>query len=312
MVRSKLILSVEIFRTIVILRHFPTWMHAFLYRLLPSYWRSNAYIRSAKTLLGPRIDDLLRKGALESWTSDQHGDLNVLAWLADAAKGKDRDPDVLAHVEVLLALASVHTTLLRMVNVLYDLIANPNHLCELRAEIERARQSGWSSSSYDSLRKLDSVLRESQRMSPPTTLGMKRLFKTSYTFSNGIEVPKNAYVCLPTFSIENDAEHTTNPEIFDGLRSYRLRQRKEEAELHQFTSTESTVLNFGYGKSACPGRFFAGLMLKILFVKLLCEYEFDFGPGISRPKNLQLHEFLFPWPWDKILIRERRGETAPF
>ena len=305
-------MSDEVFRTIVILRHFPSWMHAFLYCLLPSYWRGNAYIRSAKALLGPKIDDLLRKGDFESWTPDQDGDTNVLAWLADAAKGKDRNPDVLAHVEVLLALASVHTTLLRMVNVMYDLTANPNLFSELRAEIERVRQSGWSSSSYSSLTKLDSVLRESQRMSPPTTLGMKRLFKRSYTFSNGIQVPKDAYVCLPTFSIENDAEHTADPETFDGLRSYRLRQRKGEADLHQFTSTEPTVLNFGYGKSACPGRFFAELILKMLFVKLLCEYDFDFGPGAGRPKNLQLHEFLFPWPWDKILIRERKGEHAPF
>lgn len=301
----------NLFRTIVILRHFPTWVHPFLYRLLPSFWRCNAYIRSAKALLGPKIDDLLRKGELKSWTPAQDDDSSVLAWLADAAKGKDRNPDVLAHVEVLLALASVHTTLLRMVNVLNDLIANPDHFSELRIEIDDVRQNGWNPSSYSSLRKLDSVLRESQRMSPPTTLGMKRLFKSSYTFSNGIEVPKDAYVCLPTFAIENDAEHTASPEIFDGLRSYRLRQRKEEADLHQFTSTEPTVLNFGYGKSACPGRFFAGLMLKIVFVKLLSEYEFSFPTGGGRPKNLQLHEFLFPWPWDKILIR-KRGETAPF
>lgn len=52
-------------------------------------------------------------------------DFNVISWLVDAAKGGDRDSDTLAHVEVILALESVHTTLFRMVNVLYDIADNP-------------------------------------------------------------------------------------------------------------------------------------------------------------------------------------------
>ena len=250
-----------------------------------------------------------------------------MAWLADTAKGRDRNPDTLAHVQVLLALASVHTTLLRMVNVLYDVTANPDLVKELQEEVRAETEGGrrWNETSYARLQKLDSVLRESQRMSPPTILGMKRIFRQSYTFSDGLYIPEGTYVCLPTYAIENDPARIPRPEAFDGLRSYRQRQEVHQSsatipssmngkgECHQFTSTEPTALNFGYGKSACPGRFFASLIIKILFVKLISEFEFKFLPGSGRPKNIMAHEFLFCWPWQKMLVRRRvEGESCPF
>ena len=308
------------FKTIVILRLLPTWLRPILCNLLPSYWQGQRYVRAAKKLLGPKISDLLEKSD-ESIPISEGENLNVLAWLAESAKGKDRNPETLAHVEVLLALASVHTTLLRMVNVLYDLTANPKLVTELQDEIEREtqREYTWSDTAYSHLEKLDSVLRESQRLSPPTILGMKRLFKEPYTFSNGLHICGGTYVCLPTFAIEND--HTPNPEVFDGLRSYRQRQELRTAnskarginEDHQFSSTDRTTLNFGYGKSACPGRFFASLVLKILFVKLLTEYDFQFHPSSrGRPKNIMAHEFLFCWPWQKMLVRRKKDGVSPF
>ena len=246
----------------------------------------------------------------------------MLAWLAELAKGGDRNPDTLAHVEVLLALASVHTTLLRMVNVLYDLTSHPQYLDEIRREIKEEVESkeGWTSTSYSRLHKLDSVLRESQRMSPPTTLGLKRLFIKPHTFQNGLHIPAGTYVCLPTFAIENDPQHTVDPENFDGLRSYRQKQLERSRNnisasstgKHEFSSIDRTILNFGYGKTACPGRFFASVIIKILFVKLLTEYEFSFLPGEGRPKNLMVHEFLFCWPWQKMLLRKRPVGECPF
>jgi cytochrome P450 len=298
---------------------FPSWTHPFLSLLLPSYWSGQGYLKSAKALLGPKLRELIHKNDEGSWSPEgNEEDFNVLAWLADTAKGGDRNPETLAHVEVLLALASVHTTLLRVVNVLYDLTANPECVDHLREEIESVWDAGWDESSYARLHKLDSVLRESQRMSPPTVLGLKRLFKQPYTFSTGLHIPQGTYVALPTMAIENDPDHTADPETFDGLRSYRLLQgeieggRGKESSNHQFSSFERTVLNFGYGKSACPGRYFASLIVKIVFVKLLTEYDFQFVPGTGRPKNYVVHEFLFPWPWEKILVKRRVNGACPF
>lgn len=285
---------------------------------LPPFWYCRRYLRTAKKLLGPRIQELLSENDAGRWApqDNKQEHVNVLSWLVGYARGKDRNPDTLAHVMVILALASVHTVLLRMVNVLYDLTANPDLLDELRAEIDSvaASSQGWSDSPYDKLPKLDSALTESQRTSPPTTTGLKRLFHAPYTFQGGLHIPRGTYVCMPTHAIENDPAHTADPEVFDGLRQYRLsmmHQGKGQKPL-DFTSPTSTVLNFGYGKAACPGRFFAGLELKMVLVKLLTEYEFKFLPGAGRPANMTAHEFLFTWPWTKMLVRRRQDGLCPF
>ncbi|KAI1373130.1 putative cytochrome P450 [Hypoxylon crocopeplum] len=312
----------NLFRTIVIVRLFPSWMHSFVCYLLPSFWNGQRYMRRAKRLLCPKIEELLRANDQGTWKPQPtEDDSNVLNWLVDTVKGRDRNAEIIAHVEVLLALAAVHTTLLRMVNVLYDITeAGPSLLAELRAEIEDvAKRSGkWDNSSYERLHKLDSVLSESQRMSPPTTLGMKRMFYQDYTFENGLHIPKGTYTAMPIYAIENDPEHTFNPESFDGLRNYRLMLKQQaidgddDTRPFRFSTPGRTVLNFGYGRHACPGRHFASLVLKILFVKLLTEYEFKFLPGSKRPQNLMAHEFLFTWPWDRMLMRKKSEGACPF
>ncbi|KAL4999866.1 cytochrome P450 [Aspergillus recurvatus] len=314
----------NLFRTIVVLRMFPRWTHPILSRCLPSFWAGNRYLQRAKEILGPTVDDLIRKNDAGLWTPDStENDFNVLCWLVEAARGADRNADTLVHIEVLLGLAAVHTTLLRMVNVLYEVTADRGLLEELVAEIQHVSctREDWDFGSYGELHKLDSVLRESQRLSPPTILGLKRLFLQPHTFSSGLSIPAGTYVALPVMAIENDPLHTENPQEFDGLRSYRAHQcssmetkspsQRQKSE-HQFSSIEKTVLGFGYGRTACPGRFFASLTLKMTFVKLLAEYEFQFLPGTGRPKNYLVHEFLFPWPWDKILVRRREGGVCPF
>lgn len=296
-----------------------------VFPLLPSYWKGQWYLRTAKQLLGPKLRELIKQSDAGVWEPKDNSadDLNILSWLASTAKGRDRDPDSISHVLVLVALASVHTTLLRMVNVVYDIVAaGPVLRDKLLDEIASVADDGWASGAYDELQCLDSVLCESQRLSPPTTLGMKRIFRSSYTFRDGTHVPAGTYVCMPIHAIENDAAHTAHPEDYDGLRSFRARGElrpsgdenadKLAAKEFQFSTPTRTALNFGYGKTACPGRFFASVVIKMVLVKLLTDYEFRFLPGTGRPKNLMVHEFLFPWPWQRMLVRRRKEGSCPF
>ncbi|KAK2604178.1 hypothetical protein N8I77_007129 [Diaporthe amygdali] len=309
----------NLFRTVVILRCFPTWMRPILSRFLPSYYRGWALLYSGKRLLGPRIQTLLDKNDRGVWQpSDENpDDLNVLSWLTSCAKGRDRRADMIGHVMVMVALAAVHTTLLRMVNVLYDVAAAPSDLKEqLLQEIASVARGGWhdNGNPYDALAKLDSVLRESQRISPPTTLGMKRLFKEPYRFQDGTQVEAGTYACMPVYAIENDPLTTPNPEEFDGLRAFRASREVDSDKSHQylFSSPGSDFLNFGYGKTACPGRFFASIAVKMVIVKALTDYEFKFLPHTQRPKNILMHEFLFTWPWTKMLVRRKKKGSCPF
>jgi cytochrome P450 len=312
----------NLFRTIVILRLLPQWIHPLACIFLPSFWKGRGWLRQGKRTLKPTIEHLLLQDLKSTPDSFDPDKSDVLHWLTELARGSDRNPDTIAHIEILLALASVHTTLLRMVNVLYDITADGGDLVgQLRDEIRRvaANSSSWSTGNpYGELRKLDSVMRESQRMSPPTTVGMKRLFRQDHTFSNGLSLSAGTYACMPTFAIENDPVNTPDPERFDGLRYYRAALLPEDkpgagghieadSREHLFSTPGKTALNFGYGKSACPGRFFASIIIKMLFYKLLTEYDVKFLPGQGRPSNIMLHEFLFCWPWQKMLISRRQN-----
>ncbi|KAJ5727075.1 cytochrome P450 [Penicillium malachiteum] len=273
-----------------------------------------------KGLLGPKFAVLIRRNDEGTWSpGETEEEFNVLSWMVEAAKGSDRNPEALAHAEVLLALASVHTILVRVVNVMYDLMSHPEYIEELREEIDHIQKAtSWDNpaQAYSQLHKLDSVIRESQRLSPPTILGMKRMFNQDYTFSTGLTIEKGTYAAIPVMAIENDPENTLNPSEYDGYRSYRKAQAAKEAGQkwsdYQFTSIDETTLNFGYGKTACPGRFFASLTVKMMMVKLLTDYDWRFKAGVDRPKNHLVHEFLFPWPWDKVQIRRREKPACPF
>jgi ent-kaurene oxidase len=236
---------------------------------------------------------------------------NALNWLVDIAEGSERTYARIAHTETVLSLAGIHTMLLRQLSVIYDLTAHPEYKDGLHEEIA-SLASRWDKSPYGELRKLDSFMRESQRLAPPTVLGLKRIMQQSYTLENGTHLPKGAYVCVAAHAIENDPKVFPEPEKFDGLRSFNMQGASTESRTNAFAATDTTVLGFGHGKTACPGRFFASLVIKMSIIKLITEYDFKFLPGQGRPKNWVAHEFLFASPWDKIYMKRKEKGTCPF
>lgn len=89
------------------------------------------------------------------------------------------------------------------------------------------------------------------------------------TLSDGTFLPKGTFIVANAFQITHDPEvllSGSDPDEFDGLRYYNLRnnsmkvgrEEKEIAGKHQFVSISNSSLMFGFGKHACPGRFFAG------------------------------------------------------
>lgn len=303
---------------------FPCWMQKIVYPFMPCYWRTRACFRTARHILGPEIERLIQLHDSGVWEpQDDHiDDLNVLRWLCGQAKAHDRNPDIISHNLVLLVLASVHNGLFRILNVLYDLAAaSPELTNQLIAEIADEMDRGWKDMPYERLYHLDSVLCESQRLSPPTALGMKRLFKQPHTFQDGTHVAAGTYTCMATFAIENDPAHTPDPEKYDGLRRFHAMEsqlqgrRKDEnamAKAFRFSSPTPTALNWGYGKSACPGRHFASCIIKIVLVKLLADYEFTFPPGTGRPRNKNVYDFTFISPSQKMLIRPKQHPMRVF
>lgn len=296
-----------VFVSLVVLKLFPPWTHHFLSWILPTTWRGHRYIRNAKKLLVPEIRRrravAVKKGFVEND--------NLLSWMMEIATENEGDPASLAHLEVVMSLASIHTSQMNAVHCLYDLITRPEFVEDIREEIRQVIQEdggwdSWQKTSFTKLRKLDSFMRESQRFNPPTLLSMHRVMLQSHQLSDGTLLPKGAHISMAVNAIQNDPAVTPEPDTFDGLRYYKLRQNDGESHLHQFATTQENVLNFGHGAKACPGRFFASLEIKIILVRLIMDYDWKFLEGQSRPANLRAHEFIFPNPHAEIYVRARK------
>ncbi|KAI1187489.1 P450 monooxygenase [Nemania serpens] len=302
--------TTNVAQTTMILRVVPPSLHGLVAFFLPTYWTVQRTIRDSYTILGPEISRR-RKAELEDDSYDKPVDL--LQGIMDLAKPgtKQASPRDLAHRQLVMSLAAVHTTAGQAANTLFDLCAHPEFFDELREEIVTDvvhNPAGWDKQSLNKLKKLDSCLKEAQRLNPASLLGFHRSVedRNGITLKDGKHLPQGTHICVASYATTTDPEYVSNPTEFDPLRFWRMRQRTaDDANKHQFATTSNQFLHFGHGKFSCPGRFFASNELKLLFSTLLLRYDFKFKDGQERPKCVNIDEFLFVDPEAEVLIRER-------
>ena len=94
---------------------------------------------------------------------------DLLQWLLENAQGDDRSPERLIHKLLFICLASIHTSTMSACHALYDLCQYPEYAEPLRQEIKGAiREHGsLTYAAINNLRRLDSFIKESQRINHP-------------------------------------------------------------------------------------------------------------------------------------------------
>jgi cytochrome P450 len=188
------------------------------------------------------------------------------------------------------------------------------------------------------MHKLDSFLRESARTrSFPgreccvfeqniTNAGspeaLSRVAMKPFVFSDGTFVPAGTLIIVPMFVPARDESQFPHADVFDPFR-FEQPSDKDNAR-KQFTSSDLAYLGFGYGelisalcrvklsgcnlhvgKHACPGRHFAGNVIKTMFVHLLLKYDMRTEIEGERPKDMILGPTMIPNTKAKVLFRRR-------
>jgi cytochrome P450 len=124
------------------------------------------------------------------------------------------------------------------------------------------------------------------------------------TLSDGTYLPTGTRIFAPSVAISSDPSIYEEPDHFDGLRFYNLRQRSPEDEnTYQFISTSKTQMHFGGGRHACPGRWFASHEIKLILATLISRYDLRLKEGEGRPKNILFQSQLTPNPNAEILFK---------
>jgi cytochrome P450 len=125
------------------------------------------------------------------------------------------------------------------------------------------------------------------------------------TLSNGTFLPRNTFLIAPALAISFDTSLFPNAESFDGLRFYNLRQQSPEDEnRHQLTSIGKTMVHFGAGRHACPGRWLASVEIKLILATLILQYDLKLKDG-ARPKSILFQAQQLVDPTAEVLFKQR-------
>lgn len=124
--------------------------------------------------------------------------------------------------------------------------------------------------------------------------------------SNGLELSPGVIVQCNTGVLSEAPESWGDPYAFDGFRFYNLRSKPEDAHKYQFPSISLESMEFGLGKDACPGRFFATNQIKIILAHMIFHYDLALeNPEQGRPKNFMFEVNVLADPTARLMLKKR-------
>ena len=301
----------NIFTTGFILRFVPWFLRPVVAPLLPTYRSMLKSAANARRIVGGLASKRSPAWNMKDGTTKPN---DVLQWTMDFANNKELGEENLAERILVLSLSAIHTTALTMAQALFDLCARPEHIDTLRTElVDVLRSEGvWNKTTLQKFTKLDSLLKESQRFNSVFLLTFNRFLPIPVTLSNGVHLPARTRIAVPQNAIINDAANVpgANPNKFDPWRYSRLREDPQNAQKYFFAMTDPMHMAFGYGKYACPGRFFVANEIKMTLAHLLLRYDWKFPEGYGRPQNFTIDGDMYPDPTARVLMRRRTVEKG--
>ncbi|KAM7195868.1 Cytochrome P450 [Rhypophila sp. PSN 637] len=138
----------------------------------------------------------------------------------------------------------------------------------------------------DKLYRADSTLRESMRLSAISVVSLPRdVVGQPLDIGNGMFVPAGTRIAFPTLHMQLDPDLYQDASRFDAFRFSRPAEEAQSAEHRQdlmYTPTPG-FLPFGYGRKACPGRWYVSQTVKQALAYLVLHYDVELvEPGPDR------------------------------
>ncbi|KAH7886354.1 cytochrome P450 [Phlebopus sp. FC_14] len=290
--------TLDVVKAALIINLFPNFMAPLVVQLMTNI-PSN--VRRGAKHLGPIFTE--RQKYIDAYGKEWADKPNdMLAWLMD--EGSERTTWSMTRRLLTVNFAAIHTSSNSFTQALFNLAANPQYIQPLREEVESiVEKEGWSKSALVKMHKIDSFLKESQRMEGIGSLAMTRVALKDFTFSDGTVIPKGARVSYASRAMHRDDSIYENAGVFEPFRFADIREEEGEGVKHQFVATHPEYLTFGHGRHACPGRFFAANELKSMLAHIVTAYDVKLeGP---RPNYLYVGSATSASPTAKVMFRRR-------
>ena len=208
-------------------------------------------------------------------------------------------------------------------HVLYYLATLPEYMQPLREEVEEVVKSeGWTKAGLDKMHKIDSFIRESQRLHPVairkwwppspsqiselkiSLVALARVALKDFTFSDGTTIPRGTTVCIPRSVAHFNDKVYEDPSKFDGFRFSKMLERSTKKKVG-IVSSNQDHLPFGLGRHICPGRYFAACELKLMLAHTVVTYDVKLEIEGVRPEDMWFMDTSVPNPNANVLFRKR-------
>ncbi|KEY72037.1 hypothetical protein S7711_00055 [Stachybotrys chartarum IBT 7711] len=273
------------------------------------------YLAKCQEILVPFIQDRLKLWR-ERKASEQPND--AVQWMIERCSKFDAgemEPTRIAQRLLILNLVSIFTTAYAFANCVLDLYGSEHRddfVAGLRAEYYSVVQNHGApttKAAVDRLYRLDSTVRESLRLSAFGIITLQRIVGDSgLDLGDGIHIPGGVRIGIPSQAIHFDASYHENPLAFDAFRFSRPfegpeGQRRQSSDQRLSVNIDESFLTYGYGKHACPGRWFASQLMKQALAYMLHHYDVELVG--KRPEKKAVLNMILP-PLDaRIRIRRR-------
>uniref|UniRef100_A0A8C8K3Y2 unspecific monooxygenase n=1 Tax=Oncorhynchus tshawytscha TaxID=74940 RepID=A0A8C8K3Y2_ONCTS len=197
-------------------------------------------------------------------TGNSTSRVDFLQMMIDSQKGLT-DHEILSQA-VIFIFGGYETSSTTMSFLAYNLATNPHTMTKLQEEIDTVFPNK-APIQYEALMQmdyLDCVLNESLRLYPIAPR-LERVAKKTVEI-NGIVIPKDCVVLVPTWTLHRDPEIWSDPEEFKPERF--SKENKESID-------PNTYMPFGAGPRNCIGMRFALIMIKLAMVEILQSFTFS-------------------------------------
>lgn len=223
------------------------------------------------------------------------------------------------------------------------------YLSVLREEAAQVvEECGWTKDAVDRLEKLDSFIRETQRISPlasgkdsatpnvypvltsRTLVSTQRLAVEDFTFSNGVRIPKGTVIQGVATPVHSDPTIYDDPNDF---KPFRFFSDDPDVPKKDMATISLEYLPFSYGRNAwcvmslpiapidrllilllsnSPGRWYAQTIIKLGLAHLLLYYDFEMEKKYEgrHPPDIPFQAANVPYPWAKMRFRARRSGNS--
>ncbi|KAI0160702.1 cytochrome P450 [Xylariaceae sp. FL1272] len=251
-------------------------------------------------------------------------DSDCIHWIMETSpKSKPWSVKRVIHELIAVWFGSVHITSTTACFALFDLCLHPEYIEPLRKEVQSTTWEAFEKSGGKLFPLMDSFLKESARLTPVESISTRRKALKPFELADGSKVSAGQWICTAARGMNLDPANYAQASEFRGFRFV------EPCVLESFVTEHKGKLNpdelipdgfcilepgkasrfvdlsdwqqWGTGKSACTGRWYASAAIKTMLGLFLTKWDMRLvEPEAAR--YFSWRTFIYPYASTKFIL----------